>query len=397
MRNDLELALRFIRNDLGLTAFAFGGSSEVLEAYSREYCFSEKIQPRLTPEGLADALSSLRENTFAEFRDELGISIIVFSYDDLPVIIGPYTEESWHDRKRHEVLAAAGLPGSLFTPYKNYFCRFLQISTQEVKNTSFAALRAVNPKCPEYGFLQITDSPGARGRQKVSEEPQENEAYQKTYMEEDAFVRAVSEGKTDDALRAYARMSALPHSSVFASRSLASDISSAAIIRTLLRRAAYEGGAAPVTVDAVSLSYAQKSMAASSSETLHRMIPEMIREFSEMAAHARSLSCSRPIKKVISYMELHPSAPLDREKLAAESGLGVSRLSHRFKEETGKTMTEYLTSIRCRIAMDLLTGTDLSIQEISAHVGYDDANYFSRIFRKETGSSPKEARSRQDK
>jgi len=72
--------------------------------------------------------------------------------------------------------------------------------------------------------------------------------------------------------------------------------------------------------------------------------------------------------------------------------ISVSYFSLIFKNNTGKTFIEYLTSIRIEKAMELLKTTNLRSYEISKRVGYDDPHYFSSIFKKETGMSPTEYR-----
>ncbi|HHV98398.1 MAG TPA: response regulator [Clostridiaceae bacterium] len=72
--------------------------------------------------------------------------------------------------------------------------------------------------------------------------------------------------------------------------------------------------------------------------------------------------------------------------------ISVSYFSLIFKNNTGKTFIEYLTSVRIEKAMELLRTTNLRSYEISKKVGYDDPHYFSSIFKKETGMSPTEYR-----
>ena len=60
-----------------------------------------------------------------------------------------------------------------------------------------------------------------------------------------------------------------------------------------------------------------------------------------------------------------------------------------FKARTGMTPQRYLTSIRLGQARELLRSSTLNIGEIAAVCGYETALYFSRIFRKYTGVSPK--------
>ncbi len=76
------------------------------------------------------------------------------------------------------------------------------------------------------------------------------------------------------------------------------------------------------------------------------------------------------------------------------SALAVSKsyLSPIFKNHTGMTFVEYLTTVRMREAKALLSRTDQKIYEIAAQVGFREAHYFSLTFRKQTGWSPSEYR-----
>ena len=65
-----------------------------------------------------------------------------------------------------------------------------------------------------------------------------------------------------------------------------------------------------------------------------------------------------------------------------------------FKKIAHMTPTQYILSLRISNAMNLLDSTDDTVSEVAAAVGYDNALYFSRIFRKHTGFSPREYRKR---
>ena len=67
-------------------------------------------------------------------------------------------------------------------------------------------------------------------------------------------------------------------------------------------------------------------------------------------------------------------------------------LSKIFKETYGTTVNNYLISKRITRAKQLLRFTDMTVDEIGVGVGMGDANYFSRMFRKVEGISPREYR-----
>ena len=78
--------------------------------------------------------------------------------------------------------------------------------------------------------------------------------------------------------------------------------------------------------------------------------------------------------------------------MAEKAKLSVSRLAHRFKEETGATLIEYLTWVRIGHAQRLLVETEKSCQKIADEVGYNNQSYFSRAFRRVVGITPRQFR-----
>ena len=73
-----------------------------------------------------------------------------------------------------------------------------------------------------------------------------------------------------------------------------------------------------------------------------------------------------------------------------EINVSPQYLSKLFKEETGENFIDYLTAIRIKIAKDLLEKNELSVKEICFSIGYNDPNYFSRMFKINVGVTPTE-------
>jgi len=105
------------------------------------------------------------------------------------------------------------------------------------------------------------------------------------------------------------------------------------------------------------------------------------------------------VEQIIRYMHDNYNKPITRESVAQLYHYSVPYLSKRFRKETGSSMIDYLIGIRIEKAKKLLQKTDITIQQTATSVGYDDVSYFTRIFKKVTGVSPKQFkdRSREDK
>lgn len=99
---------------------------------------------------------------------------------------------------------------------------------------------------------------------------------------------------------------------------------------------------------------------------------------------------SESIRAAIRYMEEYYMEPITLEEISGYVGVTPQHFSKMFKKELGLNYIEWLTNYRMDIAKELLMEGKDAIKEICYRVGYSDPNYFSRIFKKVVGVSPKE-------
>ncbi|HEX9060946.1 MAG TPA: helix-turn-helix transcriptional regulator, partial [Clostridia bacterium] len=88
----------------------------------------------------------------------------------------------------------------------------------------------------------------------------------------------------------------------------------------------------------------------------------------------------------------YPDPNLSLNNVAEHVNVSPSHFSTIFSQETGETFIEYLTKVRMKKAMEFLRTTTLKSSEIGYKVGYSDPHYFSYLFKKTTGATPKEFR-----
>ncbi len=119
---------------------------------------------------------------------------------------------------------------------------------------------------------------------------------------------------------------------------------------------------------------------------------EQVREFFngiiEEVYRGRKRMNLQVFEKAVRYVQENFREPITMEDVAGYVHLSPYHFSHGFKNFTGMNFIEYLTRLRIDEAKRLLLTTDLNIKKVGKMVGYNDANYFSRVFKLKVGMPP---------
>ncbi|TCN01886.1 AraC-like DNA-binding protein [Paenibacillus sp. BK033] len=94
------------------------------------------------------------------------------------------------------------------------------------------------------------------------------------------------------------------------------------------------------------------------------------------------------VERILDWIETHYRQSLSLESLSQELHLSPYHISHLFKQQTGMTISDYVSGRRIREACAMLENTDYSINEIGRIIGGFSAPYFSQLFKKHKGVSP---------
>ncbi len=128
-------------------------------------------------------------------------------------------------------------------------------------------------------------------------------------------------------------------------------------------------------------------LCADAQEVLQVLRESICRQIRQLEAE-RSLRETRPITDAKRYIQQHYREALRLEDVSSAVGFNATYFSTLFKKETGQNFVDYLTELRINKAKELLSGDDLSVQDVAEMVGYRDLKYFSKLFKKVTGVSP---------
>ena len=98
------------------------------------------------------------------------------------------------------------------------------------------------------------------------------------------------------------------------------------------------------------------------------------------------------LQQIDQYVEQNFKNKISLDEIADELHVNRSYLSRFYKNKTGINLFDTILNLRIEAAKEYLLNTDMKTYEISEAIGVDDAGYFSKMFKKITGVSPKEFR-----
>ena len=126
-----------------------------------------------------------------------------------------------------------------------------------------------------------------------------------------------------------------------------------------------------------------------SKEYIKRLLQCAI-EYRNKVSDQRYLEIIDKAKQLIE--ENYKDEMMSLQYVASSVNISSNHFSAVFRKETGVTFIDYLTEVRMNAAKNLLVCTSMKTSDVGYEVGYRDSHYFSYIFKKSTGMSPKEYR-----
>lgn len=127
-------------------------------------------------------------------------------------------------------------------------------------------------------------------------------------------------------------------------------------------------------------------------QELRRAAEVRVAEVCRAVAELNRAKRRSAVAGIMKFLEENYSRPLGLEDLSAGVYRSPKYLCRLLKQETGRSFSDILLSIRMREAESLLRSSGLSVAEVGERVGIRDPHYFSKVFRKHSGRSPTEFR-----
>ncbi|MGP6138634.1 MULTISPECIES: helix-turn-helix transcriptional regulator [unclassified Jeotgalibaca] len=161
--------------------------------------------------------------------------------------------------------------------------------------------------------------------------------------------------------------------------------------KTLMRVAAKYGGVPPVYLHLMSEKFATLIENATSAKYLDEVLAhDMAKAFCDMVRDFSMKNYTAAIRDVILYVDAHFTDDVSVNHVAEALHFHPAYLSRKFKQETGRNLTEYVNYQRIEYAKMLFRTGKTVVTNVALNCGFNSSSYFSKVFKNYTGCFPTE-------
>ncbi len=209
------------------------------------------------------------------------------------------------------------------------------------------------------------------------------EMIEQRYDYEANLMRAIAKG---DKTKANQFVQLMMHLESFFDRVPSNPVRSskniAFVFNTLCRIAAGKSGIHPVYLDHISKRFAILIERTITLYQLKKLFTVMSNDYCDLVTTVSTGHYSPMVKNAVDFILLNLGSPLTLKTIADQIHANPSHLSRKFKQETDMTLTDFINLKRIEEAELYLQRGTSSVTEIAFMVGFNDLNYFSKVFKK---------------
>lgn len=348
---------------------------------------------------------NIKSNIIYKLTDVFYCNYFILRLPDISVdtimIVGPYTTKEFNRNEIMEFTEEYSLPPQIFNTLEKYFNNIPYLENDSMILITMNTLgETLWGSMDDFRFETLEQS--------IDEEHHRSDitsdlSYEQTdasinmkaieerYAVENQLLKAISQGLSHKVELIMTNMSA----SNFEKRTtdpIRNMQNYCIIMNTLLRKAVENGSVHPFYIDKLSSDFARKIEQVTSMESARKLQKDMVHKYCLLVKNHSMKGYSLLVQKVVTAIDTDLTADLSLNALASKLNVNASYLSTLFKKETGSTLTDYVNEKRIQHGILLLHSTGLQIQTIASYCGIPDVNYFTKLFKKKVGKTPKEYR-----
>ncbi len=399
-----EQELLFLKDTLRRCGVQVGFTDEegLPQRYWQTGPYSLMVDESAFAAGFSQTMPAIEPATVYSLTDDFSCHYLYFALPEpglgTLVTIGPYLNEAVTPERIMEAAEKEGVASAVAQQLIKYY-----YSVPTIPKTShlfvmldafFERLWGANGYTMEHLSRRLPADlpmPDAASAQTPQSRLRQMEMMEMRYAMENALMDAIAGGQYHKIEVQFSQFSARNFERRV-SDNLRNTKNYCIITNTLFRKAAEKGGVHPYYLDEASSEFANRIEQLSSQSQVASLMLDMAKTYCRLVRKSNIRDYSALVQKAVLCIEGELAGNLSLRVLAENLNVNASYLSDLFKKETGQTVTEFITGRRMELAKQLLKDTKLQVQTVAQHCGIVDVHYFTKLFKRHTGRTPREYR-----
>ena len=344
---------------------------------------------------ITELLKNSKKNSYLHYIDSAKLEYVIAGIwrDEQyrgTVVVGPFLSDFPSDLFLSQIISSHNLPISERKRYKDFYETLSILSNQEISSIGELLVNM----CPhDYitsnQLITINNNNASKPVEPIQNEIEDRQMIiEHRYKTEKMILNAIATGDKEAALNHVSGLSDVHLKNRIPESPIRSTKNITLVENTLFRLAAEKGGVHPVYLHDISEKYAILIERADNLPALNKLVLNMLDEYCDLVKEFSTRTYSTIVKNAVNHINFHLGSSLTLNDIAKAVHVNASHLSKKFKQETGYSITDYINMKRVNAAKLYLVNGNMSITDIAYLVGYNDVNYFCRIFKKITSLTP---------
>jgi two-component system, response regulator YesN len=311
------------------------------------------------------------------------------------IVVGPCISKAYHPQLLREMSQKEQIPLAMQRQLQQGYTTLTMVDEAKQQAISYLLINVLTPGMRQQQRIEIALPPSEDTAVKFNDDlEQDRILIERRYESENKLLHAIAKGDPHLLKTAMEEGKEIswPYRNPNAPVRSMKNLSLAA--NTLFRKAAESAGVHPLHLDSLSGKFAIHIEQAQSIAQLASIYEEMPHVYCSTVKELAVAALPPLIKEAVTSIRFTIDQPLSLNRIADTLGVHPSYLSRTFKKALGMTLTDYINRLRIEEAKYMLASSNESVAKIALSVGYNDPNYFSKVFTKLEHVTPHEYRKR---
>lgn len=324
------------------------------------------------------------------FKDDTELCYCSFKILESTIIVGPFLERDASSKVIHDLSLRLNLIQSEHSLLEQFYHNLSILNDEELDfiYNIFSNIMHMKFRPPEFTEIHF-DHDSTKTNYIQRELQAQSKSTLQNYKVEEQFTSIIVSGdvyRAEDFNASYI----LSHTTQGEEDSVQDEKTRLRIFEAICNRAAIRGGIDIQFANQISKNFELSIDSLNSIRESEALSQDIILDYTWAVNNYSLQGYSNLIRKAVLNIRRNLALPYGLNRLATNLQVSKEHLAREFKKETGKTVSLYIQYSKVLEAIEMLKYSNYSVSDISARLGFSSSSYFTNVFKKHMGVSPKQ-------